>query len=325
MQRIGLIAGFAVDRFDVHPAQHLQARLRDPTEQLFAGAQAQVLCQVRQNQPAFAARAQVFGQAAQEALEHLAAFVVDGLLQQGRCACGQPRRVAHHQGGLARREQIGVQQLDLVLQTQALEVVPGAGHSAFRHVGCDHLCCTTSRQDCRQNTCANTDVKSDRVCFQRLWQRRLGHQAHIFPPYRGEHAVVRIDAQGLTHGGNLHPVFAPLKRTNHALQAAQRDHRSLVIGWAKGLHAGGFDIGCTAQVNAVVTVQLNQNLAQNTGALGLRLAVGVKCCTGNHGYIRCWFFGADFFGFVDAPCQRLQHLSCVLKIAAPQQASAGAS
>ena len=41
MQRIGLVASFAVHRFHIQAAQHLQARLCNPAEQFFAAAQAQ--------------------------------------------------------------------------------------------------------------------------------------------------------------------------------------------------------------------------------------------------------------------------------------------
>jgi len=45
------------------PTQHLQAAFGDPAQQFVAASQAQVLSQIRQDQPAFALRAEVFTQA----------------------------------------------------------------------------------------------------------------------------------------------------------------------------------------------------------------------------------------------------------------------
>ena len=135
---------------------------------------------------------------------------------------------------------------------------------------------------------------------------------------------MRVDAQSLAHGRHFNAFFAPLKRANGPLQAAQGNHGCLPVGRAKGLQAGLFGIRGAPQIRAVIGIQLNQDLAQDAGALGLRLAVSMKYCTGDHGGIRVLLFDADFFGFVDAPSQCLEQLTGVLKITAPQQARAGA-
>jgi hypothetical protein len=54
MQRIGIVGGFAVARFDVVSVYQLQPRFADPANQFFTRAQPQVLGQVRQDEPAFA-------------------------------------------------------------------------------------------------------------------------------------------------------------------------------------------------------------------------------------------------------------------------------
>ena len=78
-------------RLDDMVATHHQARLGNPRQQLLARAQAQVFCQVRQDQPALAAGLQVGRQTCQKALEHAAAFVVHGVFDGG---VGAPRALA---------------------------------------------------------------------------------------------------------------------------------------------------------------------------------------------------------------------------------------
>ena len=205
----------------IQAAQDREPGVRDPAQQGFAGAQAQVFGQVGQDQPAFAACAQVRWQAGQKSFEHLAAFVVHRLFQQAGGAGWQPRRVAHHHSRLALREQVGWHQLHLVLQAQALQVVQGACQGAFRQVGTHHLRCTTPCQHRRQNASAHANVKRHGVRLEGFGQGGVGDQGHILAAHGGEHAVVRVDAQGFAQGGYLDPVFAPLERANDALQTTQ--------------------------------------------------------------------------------------------------------
>jgi hypothetical protein len=214
-----------------------------------------------------------------------------------------------------------LQQLHLVLQAQTLQVVAGADQRTLGHVGGHHLLGAAPGQHGRQHAGAHANVKSHRVFFQGRRQWRLGHQGHIFATHRREHAVMRVDPQVFAQCGHFDAVLAPFKSTDHALQGAQRDHRRLPIGRAKGLRASLLGVGGAAQRDAVVTVQFDQHLAQHAGALGLRLAVGVKSRTGHRrGCIG--FFAFGLLRFVDAPRQGLQQLAGVVKVAAPQQARA---
>ncbi len=81
MQRVTCIPRLAVLRPGVQTPQHLQTGLLDPAQQLLACAQAEVLGQIRQDQPAFAACAQVCGQAREEASQHGALRVIDGQIE----------------------------------------------------------------------------------------------------------------------------------------------------------------------------------------------------------------------------------------------------
>lgn len=81
MQRVAGVLRFAVAWPGVQAAEHLQACMGHPAQQFFARAQTQVFGQVRQDQPAFAACAQVRSQARQKAAQHAAVFVVNRLVE----------------------------------------------------------------------------------------------------------------------------------------------------------------------------------------------------------------------------------------------------
>ena len=70
MQRIAGIQGLGMAWTDVLAAQHLQACGLYPAQQLLARAQLQMLGKVRDDQPAFATRQQVAGQALEKAAQH---------------------------------------------------------------------------------------------------------------------------------------------------------------------------------------------------------------------------------------------------------------
>jgi len=82
MQRIAGVLCPVVAGADVEPAGHLQAGIGDPLQQLCTRPQAEVLGQVRQDQPALAARRQVGPQPGQKAAQHAAVGVVHGGFQR---------------------------------------------------------------------------------------------------------------------------------------------------------------------------------------------------------------------------------------------------
>ena len=85
----------------------------------------------------------------------------------------------------------------------------------------------------------------------------------------------------------------------------------------------GLGSGRSAQRDAVIGLQFDQDLAENADALRLRLAVGVE---GRRGRVcAVAVFGGGFFGAcraLQAAFERLQQLAGILKVAAPQQTRA---
>ncbi|MNV59481.1 hypothetical protein D3C71_1519060 [compost metagenome] len=194
---------------------------------------------------------------------------------------------------------------------------------------------TPAHQHGRQNPRAHTDVKRQR---QRLaWQRGSGHQVYIFATHRRENAVVRMDAVARwgAQRRHFHAFLAPFVRTHHPQQLTQRGHGALAGSWPPGFGAGLAPIGRTAQPNAVVALQRDQDRGQHACALRLRLAMQVKRL-GRRGRSKLLsrlgggLAGlAGFTGFgrfslfgIRAPHQGLQQHAGVLKIPLPQEAGA---
>ena len=82
VQGVAGVGHFGVLRLGVDAAHHLQAVALKRGQQFFAGAQTQVLCQVGQDQPAFAFGGEVGRQTFQKTGQHAAAFVVHRMLQR---------------------------------------------------------------------------------------------------------------------------------------------------------------------------------------------------------------------------------------------------
>ena len=83
MQRIGRIERALVRRPGVDALGHHEAAIGDPAEQLHARPQAEVLGEVRQDQPAFATVDEVPREAGEEAAQHAAVVVVDRRFEAG--------------------------------------------------------------------------------------------------------------------------------------------------------------------------------------------------------------------------------------------------
>ena len=179
--------------------------------------------QIRQDQPALAARQQVTRQPGQKAQQHAAVFVVHGALDRRAGPRWQPRWVAHHQVRLARREQVRLHHLYLCRQAQLGQVLPGAGQCPGVLVGCHHLGYTAPGQHRRQPAAAGADIKGKQGLAQRRRQGSVGHQVHVLAPQRRKHAVMGVHPVGGRRPQSLdfHAFFAPLKGAGHAQQVTQ--------------------------------------------------------------------------------------------------------
>jgi hypothetical protein len=79
------------------------------------------------------------GQPGEEAAQHAAVRIVDGVFDRRTGAGRHPRRIAHHQRRAAVREQVGLLQFDLLVQLEAGQVFARAAQGALVLVGGDDL------------------------------------------------------------------------------------------------------------------------------------------------------------------------------------------
>ena len=82
MQGVFSVKRFAMAWARIVAAQHVQPRLAYPLQELLPGAQSQMFCQVRKDQPPFAFGGQMCAQTSQITAQHGGIFVVHGLLQR---------------------------------------------------------------------------------------------------------------------------------------------------------------------------------------------------------------------------------------------------
>ena len=131
-----------------------------------------------------------------------------------------------------------------------------------------------------QHTGARAHIHRRTVDLTGFGQRRFQHQIHILAAHRRKNPVVRVNAVAgrVAKSGYIHALLAPFMRTHHAHHLAQRSHNHGAIHWglAPCFRAGCQHIGRTAQWNAVIGVERDQDGTQNSRALGLRLTVQVK-------------------------------------------------
>jgi hypothetical protein len=90
------------------------------------------------------------------------------------------------------------------------------------------------------------------------------HEVDVFAPDRGEHAVVRVNAG--VEGRYLHSRRAPLVCSDHAQQFGERDRHRLGRRTVR-LGACLAHVGGSAQVQAVVVFQQDEEPAQHAGAV----------------------------------------------------------
>ncbi len=186
MQRVAGVRNFGMARFGIHAVDHMQSPSFNHSEQIGARAQAEVFGNVGQDQPAFAVCLQVCGEATEEATQHAAIRVVDGLFDGAACAHRNPGRIAHHQRGTSRRKQIGFQHFNLLAQTQPSHIVTRASQRARIPIGRHDMRDTPPRQQHRQHASPRAHIKYLRLCWRqcRRRQRCLRHQLNILPAHR---------------------------------------------------------------------------------------------------------------------------------------------
>ena len=265
-----------------------------------------------------------------KAAQHAAAFVVDGLLQQGAGLARQPRWIADHQGGPAFGEQVCLAQAHALRQSQSLQVVLRTGQGPVAQVGGHHLPHATVQQESGKHTRARADIPDCGIgllgCGR---QGRLRHQIQVLAAHRGEHAVVRMNAE-LRHARHSqgHALLAPLMRAQRAQQFTQGNDdaaRTLIGGnVAPGLAAGLAPVRGAAQGAMPAGIELDHHAGQNACPLRQRLAVQVE----GMGKDRLGVFlagppmaslgGRLTCRLVQAAAQRRQQLPGILEIAAPQ-------
>ena len=293
-----------VDDLQPGPTEHLP--------QLLAAAQAQVLGEVGEHQPALAARPQVLAEPLEEAAEHARALVVDRQLESGRRLARQPGRIADDQIRPARREEVRLQHRDAVLQAQALHVLLRALHRAGVDVRGDHAGRTALGEDRGQNAGARAEIHGVRSP-RHLGHRGPGHQVDVLGPRGREHAVARVDARAERRDG--HSLLVPLVGAEHTLQLGERDQGAL-LQLPVRLPAGVGDVRSAPQGEPCAGFEEHDDPAEHFGPFGALGAMRAEQRSdvevlGDHPVI-------------DAARDRLQQLPGTVEIASPQQSAAAA-
>ncbi len=167
-------------RLDVIAADDLQTRRLDHRQQCIPRAQAEMLSEIRQDQPALAARFEMRGEAVQKASQHAAIRVVDGPFDRRAWPCRKPWRIAHDERRAALGKEIGLDDFDLGLEPEARQVFVGAGARARVLIGADHALHAAFRKNGSEHAGARADV--ERQCLRRQW--RFRDQIDIFAAHR---------------------------------------------------------------------------------------------------------------------------------------------
>ena len=161
----------------------------------------------------------------------------------------------------------------------------------------------------------------------------LGDQIDVFSADRGEYTVARVDVGA--EGGNGHALELPLVGAQHPVQLGQRDaHRSRRR--AVGGLAGQTDIGGATQVQLVVTIEFDDECTEQTGSFGDEATLRFECsqCAEVTAIAGCRsrlpsrlsHLAAAATGFtvaLETAVHRLQQLTTVMIVPAPQQPSPG--
>src|SRR5689334_3933484 len=97
VERIRVVRGLGMPGPRVDASNDVQPRSTDRGEQVVAFAKPQVLREVREDEPAFAAGLEMRGEPLDETQQHPALGIVDAVLQRRARSRGDPWRVAHHE------------------------------------------------------------------------------------------------------------------------------------------------------------------------------------------------------------------------------------
>ena len=299
---------------DLAAADHAQPRLLERREQLGARAQAKMLGEIRQHQPAFALRLEMRGEPGEKALQHAAVRVVDRVFQRGGGLRRKPRRVADDERRPSRpgRDRPGPPRRDRRGRAAAMlsrAHASARGSCSVATTRCD----PAPRKHGGEHAGPRADVEGERA----RRQRRLGHQLHVLAAHRREHAVVRVDAVAERRDQRRPSCAIRARRSRPAARAATRRTarrprprprrtrgarraRAAAERCCRRRTAAAASRACARAAPAPGAADGNAIVGDGGGGRRLaRLAVG-------------------------APRHRLQQLAGVLEIAAPQQRGARA-
>ncbi len=253
----------------VQPFHHLQPGRRDGGQQIVTRPQSKVFGEVGEDKPALTARLKMVGEFLQEAEQHPAPGVVDGVVQAGMRCGRNPGRVAHDERCPPGREHVGQDGLSTVLDAEVPEILRGAGDSTRFIVRRHHAVDATARQDGSEHTGAGPDVERQRVSGQ----RGGGHKIHILIPCGKEGAVVREDAvlQSVDVDA-IPPPFVGADGAHKLLQGHHGGFADVTVRCSGGLP----DVRCAAQRHHGARFKGNQQQAENACTVRGGLAVPVE-------------------------------------------------
>ena len=229
MERVVGVTRPRVPRRHLVCVHHLESGVGDPPEQVLPRAQPQPFSQVGKDEPPLPARREVTRQPVEETVQHVRSGVVDALLQRGRGAAGDPRRVAHHHVGAhgLGRPQVRLHDAHPVGHPEAPDVVGRAGHGSRVDVGRHHRAGPAPRHQDGEYSGAGSYVDDDGLADP-FPERGLGHQIKVLLPRGREHPVGGVDL--LSQRRHLDTGEVPLVRAHDAQQLGQRHESRRAVG-----------------------------------------------------------------------------------------------
>jgi len=159
VQRIGSVESPGMFRPHIASSHDLQPCRVERSEQFRPRPQAEVLREIRKDQPALSPWRQVRGQCAQEAAQHAAVGVIDPPLERRARPRGNPGRVAYHQRGPSLREQIRQHDFRLLGEPKAIKVLASTRQRAGILIRRDYAPDAAPREHGGQHTRSGADVE----------------------------------------------------------------------------------------------------------------------------------------------------------------------
>nr|WP_293258232.1 hypothetical protein [Nannocystis sp.] len=162
MERVAGVGGAGMLRANIVASDDLQTRGREHRQQLGPRAQAQVLGDIRQDQPALPIGGQVVGEPGEKTSQHAALGIIDRALDRRAGTRRDPRWITYHQRSSTRGKQVGREDLHLRGEPEAGDVLTRTGQGAGVLVGRHHPLHAAASEQGGEDPSPGADIKGQR-------------------------------------------------------------------------------------------------------------------------------------------------------------------